>query len=337
VVVRWSTQVIEGILRGLRSFVVHDRLFQHKVRQMPSTVRLLTEAADASYGGHVFWGKPVPQSEPGIYMIALTDDVDGEVTMEEPPIDPNRVQLLLDRRPELRVDGSRPSSVELMKRITSMWLPDESVIYIGKATNTATRVSQYYATSLGARSPHAGGWPLKVLSNLDELTVHWATTDMPELAEQKALAAFVQSVSSTCRSDLWDPQHPYPFANLEGPGGRKRHGIQGARESRARQLERPRETQDSATTASPAPAAEAGGMRHSGGRVTLHGEIAAVLGNHGNRWMTTQEIATLVAIRGVYKKRDGTSDVTAFQVHGRTKNYPHLFERDGIRVRLVKR
>ena len=50
--------------------------------------------------------------------------------------------------------------------------------------------------------------------------------------------------------------------------------------------------------------------------------------------MTTSELATQVAARGRYPKRDGTSDVTDFQVHGRTKNYPHLLERHGSRVRL---
>jgi hypothetical protein len=44
--------------------------------------------------------------------------------------------------------------------------------------------------------------------------------------------------------------------------------------------------------------------------------------------MTTAEIAAAVNDRGIYRKRDG-SPVTAFQIHGRTRNYPHLFDRDG--------
>jgi hypothetical protein len=68
--------------------------------------------------------------------------------------------------------------------------------------------------------------------------------------------------------------------------------------------------------------------------VTLHEEIVSILRQRGNAWMTTTEIAAEVANRGIYKKRDGTSLVSAYQVHGRTKNYPHLFERDGSRVRL---
>ena len=70
----------------------------------------------------------------------------------------------------------------------------------------------------------------------------------------------------------------------------------------------------------------------SGRQVTLHEEIAAILDERGG-WMATQELADAVNARGRYSKRDG-SPVDAFQIHGRTKNYPHLFERDGIRVRL---
>jgi hypothetical protein len=66
---------------------------------------------------------------------------------------------------------------------------------------------------------------------------------------------------------------------------------------------------------------------------TLHDEIARILAARGG-WMTTEEIAREVARAGCYRKRDGTSNVTAFQVHGRTKNYLHLFERDGSRVRI---
>lgn len=69
------------------------------------------------------------------------------------------------------------------------------------------------------------------------------------------------------------------------------------------------------------------------GPVTLHEEIADVLREHRNAWMTTGQLADEVNGRGRYRKRDG-SRVSAFQIHGRTRNYPSLFERDDSRVRL---
>jgi hypothetical protein len=68
-------------------------------------------------------------------------------------------------------------------------------------------------------------------------------------------------------------------------------------------------------------------------KVVLHDEIARILRSSGKEWLTTQEIAQHVNDAGNFHKRD-RSPVTAFQIHGRTKNYPKLFDRDGARVKL---
>lgn len=66
--------------------------------------------------------------------------------------------------------------------------------------------------------------------------------------------------------------------------------------------------------------------------VKLHDELVAILRERGEA-MTTRELAAEVNRRGRYEKRDGTP-VTDYQIHGRTKNYADLFERDGTTVRL---
>ena len=65
----------------------------------------------------------------------------------------------------------------------------------------------------------------------------------------------------------------------------------------------------------------------------LHEAIIQVL-NEKIHEMGTQEIADEINSRRLYTKKDGT-DVTAFQIHGRTKNYPKLFRRTGSMVGLV--
>ena len=50
--------------------------------------------------------------------------------------------------------------------------------------------------------------------------------------------------------------------------------------------------------------------------------------------MSTKEIAEKLNILNWYRKNDGTA-ITDFQIHGRTKNYPHLFLRNGSIVSLV--
>lgn len=87
----------------------------------------------------------------------------------------------------------------------------------------------------------------------------------------------------------------------------------------------------------PMAAPSEGLARISPERVKLHDEIADILRENGNRWMTTEELARAVARRKRYVKRDGTSKVTAFQIHGRTKesgSYAHIFERNGSKLRL---
>jgi len=54
-----------------------------------------------------------------------------------------------------------------------------------------------------------------------------------------------------------------------------------------------------------------------------------------NRAMSTKEIAEKLNITKLYTKKDN-SEITGFQIHGRTKNYPNLFNRDGSIVSLVK-
>ena len=71
-----------------------------------------------------------------------------------------------------------------------------------------------------------------------------------------------------------------------------------------------------------------------GKKVTLHEEIRVILQREGNQWMTTSELAFRVNCRGRYRKRDGSS-VSPFQIHGRTRNYSHLFERNGSLVRVI--
>lgn len=70
------------------------------------------------------------------------------------------------------------------------------------------------------------------------------------------------------------------------------------------------------------------------GQVTLQDELASILRAHGNRWMTTAELAAEVNRRGrhwkAYRNR-----ITAAKVLGRTKLYARTFERAGERVRLI--
>lgn len=198
---------------------------------MPSSIRTLLEASGLLHAGVVPWAHTVPVEGPGVYLVSLTHDTDTAAgALPSALINLATVEELLQERPELTVDNIRGTAATLSARVGEFWLPDENILYIGLAgTSLETRVKQFYSTKLGRRSPHAGGWFLKLLANLGDLYVHYATADDVEQAEDRMLAAFVVGVSPGTKERLRDPDHPFPYANLEWPKGvRKSHGIRGA-------------------------------------------------------------------------------------------------------------
>jgi len=218
---------------------------------VPSTVADVFAAAGVEPAGVVRWGSPPTAPPPGtrggtgIYAVALTETVDslgGAIVAA--PLSLAAIDELLSVRPELTLDGRRPTREDLYERLARFWLPDEVIVYIGLAgqrTNrpahgeVAKRVCDYYATPLGARSPHAGGWPLKTLRCLDEVYVHYAYCDQVQATEDACIAHFAKHVSESTRVGLHDSTRLMPFANLEFPKGNfKNHGIRGARAPRVR-------------------------------------------------------------------------------------------------------
>jgi hypothetical protein len=202
---------------------------------LPTSVREVFAAAGLEPEGVVAWRQGIPVSKEGVYVVALTEStlaIDGE--LEAAPVSASAIRQLLEVRPELTLDGRRPSADDLADRIASFWLPDETIVYIGKATSLGSRVGSYYRTGLGAKRPHAGGWWLKVLEPdvLARLWVHYARVDHPGVAEDQMMGAFCAGVSAEALATFPDPQHPFPFANLEwetqGRKLRKRHRVRGA-------------------------------------------------------------------------------------------------------------
>lgn len=67
--------------------------------------------------------------------------------------------------------------------------------------------------------------------------------------------------------------------------------------------------------------------------MTLHEAIEKVLRKKG-RQMTTTEIANELNKNKWYQKKDG-SEILPFQVHGRTRKYSSIFDRNGSTVSLI--
>ena len=186
-------------------------------------------AAGLATPDHVKWCERVPESGPGVYVVALTDKtLEVARTRARCPLETTTLEHLLSIR-AVEVD-KEPTTVEtLAKRLKQYWLRDECVLYIGRASKSVRkRVRDYYRTPPGATRPHAGGWWLKTLKVLPDLHVHFARTNDHLQAEKAMLGEFAKRVSPESQAALHDPERPMPFANRKNEDDLpKRHLISG--------------------------------------------------------------------------------------------------------------
>src|SRR4051812_26930228 len=107
-----------------------------KFLHMPSTAADILAAAGLTLAGRVRWSTPIPESASGVYVVALTHQVDS-TTGARPaaPLLKESLEQLLTVRPELELDRRRPDLDTLAARLRAFWLADETVVYIGLATS----------------------------------------------------------------------------------------------------------------------------------------------------------------------------------------------------------
>jgi hypothetical protein len=200
-----------------------------------TSVQQIFDAAGIIEAGVVPWGQAVPVVTPGIYVISTSQDPLSSTGLAEAPLMLDAQQALLAARPELTIDGAPAGPRELAARLQLMWPEGEPIAYIGQTGKAlSARVKAFYDHRLGARTPHGGGWPIKLLDP-DQLWAHYAATPDPQTAELDMLDAFTAGLPADVRAALIDSALALPYANLERKKGqRKQHGIRGAKETRRR-------------------------------------------------------------------------------------------------------
>ena len=191
---------------------------------MPISPAELFRAAGVLYSGAVPWGTRPPVSDSGIYAVSLSSNRDAaDVVHANAPIAVSAVRTWLGRVPGLQLDGNpEPTAEDVAACLSTFWLPDESIVYIGKATKLNNRLGQFFNHKLGERRPHAGGHWLKALSVLNKCTIHYGKCGDPETFESKALDAFVDQASAETKSTIANSGLPIPFANRAHPQGNRK-------------------------------------------------------------------------------------------------------------------
>jgi len=171
--------------------------------------------------GPVVWGRPVPARRGGVFVVELPEP------RATAPIELTRVGKWLERVPDLRLDGARPSSRALTARLAAFWIPSARVLYVGGTDGSiGGRVEAIRATTLGEPRPHSGGHWLHALAGLERARLWWAPTGAFEEYEDALLTAFADTVPAAERSALPDPDVILPFANLRrATGERKATGL----------------------------------------------------------------------------------------------------------------
>lgn len=199
---------------------------------MPTTINDLLKSIrlDPKKLKTVKWQQPLDSSSMGIYIVSTSESPNKNNTIfDKAPIDDKALALWLDRVESLEVDNKKPSIAILKDRLSSFWLRDENIIYIGQTESNKGlkgRVAQFYNTDLGERKPHAGGHWIKTLLILENLYVHYLPDNQPTITEEKLLIEFGRQISQDSKSGLFDQSILLPFANLElEKGNRKKHGI----------------------------------------------------------------------------------------------------------------
>ena len=184
----------------------------------------LLRAVDLMADGPVPWGRPIPPTGAGIFVVELA------APRTSAPIELTRIGKWIERVPELRLDGDRPSSRALAARLAAFWISSQPVLYVGSSTQSVSRrVAAMEATVLGDRRPSAGGHWLQTLKMPPGARVWWAATSAIEEYEDALLTAFAEGLEASERAALPDHDVVLPFASLTRPTGeRKRTGLSGS-------------------------------------------------------------------------------------------------------------
>jgi hypothetical protein len=188
---------------------------------MPTTVRQLFSHFNIDNFSRVQWGQRFDDNNKGIYVVSTSRLEDQHLGLTPTPLfNEPKFSEWLSNCPRLTIDGNRPTIEQLKNRLAEFWLPDENILYIGKADKRknddglSCRIGEFYNPRMG-NNAHSGGLWIRTLSNLHATTIYYCYSDNPKGLEEDMLEYFMNNVSDITLSQLRDRDLPLPFANLQ--------------------------------------------------------------------------------------------------------------------------
>lgn len=135
---------------------------------MPTPMADILEQLDLSLDGHVRWGERVRSQKPVIYFVSLSADPSLNLSVPgQAPISLGAVEGWMEKVPSFTLSGVvQPPLRDVVEFLEGFWLPDENILYIGKATRLGKRIGQLHRHQIGNPGPHASGHWLSVYREL---------------------------------------------------------------------------------------------------------------------------------------------------------------------------
>lgn len=201
---------------------------------MPTTIQFLIDKFELPSSNVVKWKEKILTEEEGVYIVSRSKNPASlKVKQSKIPISGDIIEQWIAKVKGFELDKSLTfDSSKVIERITQFWMPDENILYIGKAPvrrngkGIGNRVKEFYNTELGDKRPHAGGHWIKVLANLDNLYLHYIICQNSGEIEFSLLECFIENVSGKSKLLLRDKELMLPFGNLELKKGLiKKHGL----------------------------------------------------------------------------------------------------------------
>ncbi|MEN8905915.1 MAG: hypothetical protein ABF289_08155 [Clostridiales bacterium] len=177
---------------------------------MSTTVNKLFDNFNINLQKPMKWKMNNSENKSGVYVIAITSDVNKVEMFKEPPFDNNKIKQWMNVSKDINIDGIKATPDMLKEELSKFWLSDETILYIGSANSIRKRINQYYNHILGKRSPHSGGDWIKTLKIFEDLNVFYGYTENYKEVEVSMLYYFSKNVSDISVSNM---NKPMPFAN----------------------------------------------------------------------------------------------------------------------------
>ncbi|WP_025834318.1 hypothetical protein [Bacteroides rodentium] len=103
---------------------------------MPTTIKQLVEKVRLSSTDikKVKWNTPIGCKEEGIYIVSLSENIESNKTIKEFPISMTILETWIKKLDYFIIDKKETKDSKIIReRLSEFWIPDESILYIGKA------------------------------------------------------------------------------------------------------------------------------------------------------------------------------------------------------------